>query len=345
MNVWANNLANGNCELTIIQEIRRLILESLDRYSHNRKKPNIYSMKILSWFGNKHYFEKSKIRFFLTRLLPFDPVKESPSDISIVIFTSLKDIPILPLSIAGALASHNGNISTVTIVSPQGTSGAVQSIIHKFDMDNINYVSDEQLLHQSGLSSFKFIRVNIKMEILKIIAGINSESNFVLLLDGDTVLLRKRTWAGTNSYPLMVAQEYSASHVNYNKRVLNTTNFPGVGFVTHHQLVKKEILIQLVEYFGGIENLAHSFEETAAEFYLESKSEFPSEWQLIGDFHVLKDPSNYKYANFSNLGLAREKLAFLFLNDWDVNSLRDQMLYLEDKSPGLGSISFHSYKT
>lgn len=345
MNVWANNLANGDYELTIYQEIRRLILESLDRYSHNRSHPNIYSLKILSWFGNRRYFEKSKLRFFLTRLLPFDPVKESPSDISIVIFTSLKDISILPLSIAGALAAHNGNISSVTIVSPQSTSSEVQSIIHKFDLAKINYVSDEQLLNQSGLSNFEFIRMNIKMEILKIIAGMSSGSNFVLLLDGDTVLLRKRTWAGTNSYPLMVAQEYSAGHVNYNKRVLNKTNLPGVGFVTHHQLAKKEILIQLVEYFGGIEKLAQSFEETAAEFYLESKSEFPSEWQLIGDFHILKDPSNYKYANFSNLGLAREKLAFLFRNDWDEKSLKDQILYLEGKSPGLGSISFHSYKT
>ena len=70
MNVWANNLANGNYELTIIQEIRRLILESLDRYSHNRKKPNIYSMKILSWFGNKHYFEKSKMRGIQQRTFP-----------------------------------------------------------------------------------------------------------------------------------------------------------------------------------------------------------------------------------------------------------------------------------
>jgi hypothetical protein len=99
-----------------------------------------------------------------------------------------------------------------------------------------------------------------------------------------------------------------------------------------------------VAVFGGVNALAKSFELSSSSFYLNNGDEFPSEWQLIGDFQFMLDPQVVRLANFSNLGLSRNKLSFLFTDSPELPSLNRKMDFLRKKSPGLGSISFHQYK-
>lgn len=345
--IWEKALVQGTPAIGKSQILRRFTLEILDKRSHNRTEPSrsaLFLLKLLSRFPNP---EKSRLRFFLTRLLPFSPLKENPSTIEIFIFTSAKDLVILPLSIVGASQAHEGSISKITIVAPSSVSAEVNSVIARLKINRIevSYLSDEKLLKDFNLSSTEFVRGNIKMEIVKVLAGLVAQESHALLIDGDTVLLRKRNWATKNRYLIMVAQEFSTSHINYDKSVLHKYEYLGLGFVTHHQLLRIETLRELVQSLGGVKGTADSFNSAATKYYSGADQVFPSEWQLIGDFQSSVDYQKTVFANFSNLGLSRQKIGWLFDQVVELSEMEFCLNWLRNKSAGLGSISFHGYKT
>lgn len=344
---WEALLAGNSSNFSSLKKARRLILEFLDSRSHKRIQANSLALKILLFASFFKRAEKLSVRFILTRLLPFDPLKETPQQIEIFIFTSQKDLEILPLSIIGASESHFGEITSITIVHPQSIQHEVSAILLSLKGLTVPCLqkSDEALLGQHHLSSKSFAKGNIKMEIVKIIAALQGSEESSLLIDGDTVLLKARNWVTPNKYILMVAQEYSNSHINFNMQNLDHFQRTGLGFVTHHQLVKKKNVIQLVENFDGIPGLAHSFEKSSEAFYLKGEQLFPSEWQLIGDFQLEQDNNSVNLVNFCNLGLSRSKLPLLFEPWLNVGDLQNRINFLRNTAKGLGSLSFHQYKS
>lgn len=343
---WETLLVRNPSGFSNLKKTRRFILELLDKKSHGRTQANALALKILRLASIFDHAERLWARFILTRLLPFDPLQEAPQQIEIFIFTSLKDLEILPLSIVGASESHIGKITTITVVHPHSIKQEVSEILDSLSNLAVTCLqnSDEALLDKYSLSSSSFARSNIKMEVVKIIAALESTQENLLLIDGDTVLLQKRNWVTLSNYIVMVAQEYSNNHINYDLRILDHCQKTGLGFVTHHQLIKKRNIIQLSELFGGIFSLAQSFENCAEAFYLHGAREFPSEWQLIGDFQLKQDSHAVHLVNFSNFGISRSKLPFLFEQPTNLNDLRENLDYLRNRAIGLGSISFHQYK-
>jgi hypothetical protein len=346
MVTWESSLAGESSEQPPIRKWRRFILELLDKRSHFRKNQNHVALKIIRILSRSKVLDPVWLRFLLTRLLPFDPLREEPENLEIFIFTSQKDLQILPLSILGSSQCHTGKITRITIVHPEIIQNEVSAILDSVSESDTTYsqVSDEELLETHQLFNHSFGHGNIKMEVVKIIVALGSKERFSLLIDGDTVLLRPRNWATSKNYLLLVAQEYSRSHINYNKRVIKGYRFPGLGFVTHHQLIKTKNITDIVALFGGVNELAKSFDHSSSSFYLNNGDEFPSEWQLIGDFEFMLDPKEVRLVNFSNLGLSRNKMDFLFTDSLELPTLKRKMDFLRTKSPGLGSISFHQYK-
>ena len=345
--VWEKALVHGKPGISGFQLIRRFVLEYFDKRSFDRSKPSQLALKALGILANLPNPEKSRLRFILTRLLPFSPLRENPCTIEVFIFTSAKDLAILPLSIVGASQCHEGFISKITVVAPNSERTEVESVIAglKIHDTEIIYLSDELLLNDFGISPAGFIRGNIRMEIVKVLAGLVAQESHALLIDGDTVLLRKRNWATKNRYLLMVAQEFSTTHINYDKKVLCNYEPQGLGFVTHHQLIRMEALRGLVKSFGGVKELADSFNTAASKYYLQGDQIFPSEWQLIGDYQFSLKPRHAVLANFSNLGISRNKLGWLFDGVMDLGNMESRIDWLRAKAPGLGSLSFHGYKT
>ncbi len=346
MVTWESALQGKPQEKWNVQRWRRSILERLDRKSHFRKVESnvgLSALKLISRFG---YLQLTWMRFYFTRLFPFDPLEEEPHKIEIYIFTSGKDLEILPLSIFGSSQCHRGIITRITVVHPQIIWDEVSAILGSMSHVDIplTQISDEQLLSNYSLSNSSFSRGNIKMEIVKIIAAFESKERFSLLIDGDTVLLKPRNWATSDKHILMVAQEYTRAHIEYNQGFFPNYKIQGLGYVTHHQLLKTTNIKNLVLKFGGVNSMATSFEESSSIFYTNNGRQFPSEWQLMGDFQFLIDNQSVNLVNFSNLGVSRKKLSFLFLGPDDPISLEKKLEFLREKAPGLGSISFHQYK-
>jgi hypothetical protein len=344
---WETLLVGNSSKFSTLRKSRRIILQLLDKKSHKRLQADPLALQILRLASYFSGAERLWARFLLTRLLPFDPLKDAPQPLEIFIFTSRKDLEILPLAIVGASESHVGEITAITIVHPQSIQQEVCAILDSLSDLAVPCLqkSDEVLLGQYHLSSSSFAKGNIKMEVVKIIAALESSEESSLLIDGDTVLLKKRNWVTSSNYLLMVAQEYSNSHISYNLRILDQFQKTGLGFVTHHQLIKKKNVSHLVSQFDGISGLAQSFEKSAEAFYLEGAPEFPSEWQLIGDFQLKQDSRAVHLVNFSNLGISRSKLHSLFGQPLHIEDLQKKLNYLRNTAKGLGSVSFHQYKS
>jgi hypothetical protein len=346
MKTWESSLLGKSARNLSARRWRRFFLEMLDKRSHFRRNQSAIALIVLQLISKYPYIESIWIRFFLTRLFPFDPLEEESCDLEIFIFTSWKDLEILPLSVLGASQCHKGKVTRITVVHPHIIREEVTVILDSLSQLAIPLLqmSDEQLLSSYSLSDNSFSRSNIKMEIVKIIAAFESQERFSLLIDGDTVLLRPRNWATKDNYLLIVAQEYTRAHIDYHRAFFRNYKNQGLGFVTHHQLIKTKNIRSLVSTFGGIISMATSFEECSLDFYTKNGQRFPSEWQLIGDFQFSEETQLVKLANFSNVGLSRTRLRLLFLGLRDVTLLQNQLDMLRKKTPGLGSISFHQYK-
>jgi hypothetical protein len=229
------------------------------------------------------------------------------------------------------------------VVAPSSVEGDVNDVFRKMLRDvDLRYLSDEKLLKRFGLENFNFIRPNIKMEILKVLSVLGCNSQAALLIDGDTILLEERKWITDEKQIVLVAQEYTPSHINFNRKHMSINQLTGLGFVTHHQVIRRRYLEELVSEKGGLHNFVNCFDGAASEFYLRSGPDFPSEWQLFGDFLLNRYPAGAVLSSFKNLGMSRKKVGY-FTKNTD-SSVLAEILRLQKAAPNLASVSFHGYK-
>jgi hypothetical protein len=325
---------------------QRLVLEPIDSVSDVAK----VRVQRLSKFGLR-IIRKTESKLFLiprhilSRLLPFDPLsQETPTPISATILASDKDLEVLPFSIAGLIYASWNPITSLTIVCPNKTKQKVEKILrttnfsHKF---KISISTDEEILAQVNLEDFHFVSSVAKMELLKLLIGYQSLSA-VLVLDGDTLLLRPRNWISGTNQLTPVAQEYFLGHKNFSERILKLQVHSGFGYVTHHALFAPQQIQRIIDTAGGVRNLASEVNNGVEKGWGDWK-EFPSEWQLYGDSFELTDSSMKQYpANFSNIGIDRKLL------DLSAEPTESECLSLinrlKNAVPTLGSISLHDYK-
>jgi hypothetical protein len=327
-------------------DIRRLALEFLDSLSDQLKtRMQAFSKIGLSALRTNESKAALFPRHILSRLFPFDPLRDHyPSPISVAVLTSEKDLDLLPFSIASLKHAVTNPIIVLNIVCPSRSKSEVENILKEasFSLDfEINVSTDEEILSNAGLSNTDFVSSVAKMEILKLVLGSLSASP-ILILDGDTLLLRPRTWISDSTQITPVAQEYFLGHKNFSERLLNQQIQTGLGFVTHHALFVPEQVKRIFGLVGGVQKLANEI-NNGVERGWTSQGEFPSEWQIYGDsLSTTKSAVQPIPASFSNIGMNRTILGIKGgVSQADCMSVLNQ---LKMAAPPLGSISFHDYK-
>ena len=337
-------MSKPEIKISFQRNLQRLILESLDKLDLNQSR--LMSKKARYVFGmltKTKKAEKSIIRLILTRLFPWDPLTgEQQSEICIYLLTHEKDLEILPYSLYAAVRAVKGNLKSVTVVAPEYLKTTVEQIISTIHPKTI-YISDEVILNKYLPRSWKKLSNLPKMEIIKICCGMFSESKVSLILDGDTVLLRSRIWSSNRKRIAIVAQEYLLRHIKFNQEIMSLDSGMGLGFVSHHQVIDREILKLFIEEKGGIEKVADLFGDSYLT-YSESNNPFPSEWQLIGDINISRNRENTELAKFSNYGISRESMKFEFEKFAKKQEVADAIQSIRRDCPRLGSVSFHGYK-
>lgn len=283
------------------------------------------------------------MRHVLTRLYPSPKLKHAPLDIEIFVFTAKKDLELLELSVFSAIQSSLNRINLLTVVAPSILEFEIHNVFKKLGQNlNLKFLSDEELLKRFELDNFKFVRPNIKMEIIKVLAVLHSRTEAVLLIDGDTIILKERNWITSEKQIVLVAQEYTPQHINFDKKYLNSGNLSGLGFVTHHQVIRRSHLVELISDSMGLLDFVNHFNSAASEFYLRSGSDFPSEWQLFGDYLLNRHSDKVVFASFKNLGVSRKRISNFLGNS--ESSAPTEYSRLKKAVPHLASLSFHGYK-
>jgi hypothetical protein len=325
---------------------KRIVLEKIDenKYLHTTILEEVSKqiLKLTRNYDGKYSFY---LRSILTRIFKFDPLqKQDPSPIELVLLVAEKDIKILPYSIVSSLSGCTNHINSLTIVFPEYIQPDIERILHRLSPSiepPINLETDEEVLYKNGLNKFKFASSASKMQTIKLCLPFNSSKD-LLIVDADTLLLRKRNWLSGEIQISPVSQEYLLAYNTFAKNILKKKIVSGLGFVTHHGLLRGKVITRMINDFGGIKEISHTV-NTGIELNWNENFGSPSEWQLYGEY-VTSTKTFCKSipAGFSNLGISR---SLIDLDDFpSYQDCYKHITKLREIIPELGSLSLHAYK-
>jgi hypothetical protein len=283
-----------------------------------------------------------RARMFLTGLLNESVEYNNLPEIDVAIVTSIQEIKLLDLSLNSLVASSENPIRNTYLVGPKSQQIEILSRI----TCPVTYIKDEDLLSSEMLqyieTSFPLARVGwIKQQVLKFKISLVSSTSGVLIVDADTVLLKKRAWFDGNRQILLPSIEF---HLPYHVHLNTYLELGGlkpiqqkISFVTHHQFFQKKI----VEEFFTL--CAPSVDEGIMAWlklisFLNSESP-ACEWHCYGSFLLTRNSKNVDLIQWKNAASSREEIEKLLghnLNVQDVDQLR--LMY-----PNHYSISMHHY--
>lgn len=325
-----------------LQNYRRRLLELIEAKENPAfEKISIFVPRILFFIRNIQSLQF--IRFILTRLFYFDPLSgEKGENFNLAIMTTLKDIEVLPYSLYSAYIQHKDNIENIFVIVPESELSEVKAHISRLTKTlKIKFVTDEEVQNNVlKLNSYNFKSTVAKMEFLKLSLPVALISENLLIVDGDTIYLRKRVWKRENKVTLVVSQEYMNEHINFSRNYFSLRAKSGLGFVTHHSLFIRSEIARMVEDSGGFIQLARVLDaEVASGFY---SGVFPSEWQSYGDWILESEATDPVFAKFCNLGLSRK--AVPLIKSPTINQIESLISRINKCVPKLGSLSLHDYK-
>jgi hypothetical protein len=325
---------------------KRIMLEKIDKneFLHKTIFEEI-SKFILKIIRNSDGIYSFYVRSILTRIFKFDPLQQKdPSPIELVLLVARKDIKILPYSIVSSLTGCANQILSLTIVSPSDIKTDVEKIVYRLSPSievPVKLETDESVLNKNGLGEFTFATSASKMQTIKLCLPLYSSKD-LLIVDADTLLLRKRNWLSGETQISPVAQEYLLAYNTFTKNILEAKFVSGLGFVTHHGLLRGKVITKIIDDFGGIKKIASAV-NTGIELNWNENFGSPSEWQLYGEYvSSTKTFCKSIPAGFSNLGISRR---LIDLDDFpSYQDCYKHVTLLRELIPELGSLSMHAYK-
>jgi hypothetical protein len=261
--------------------------------------------------------------------------------LNLLFVSTNKDFKMLPLSIEGGFYSTtNFREVFATVIVPDDQVAECISILGKLqEKYPIEILAESSIVPDKYLDDLK-IKFGwrfgwVLQQILKTKFSTDSEYDFVLIIDSDTVLLRKRNWVLENGKQLLTPSwEYNPSYY----RFLNTQGLfplhPKYTFVSHHMLTQPYLFKKATEMLGWstLDQLVKTLIEYESGGEL---SPFCIEYELYGQYMYLFESES------------------CFLEKWGNTSIPAQTLlkfsgYEEIRKKyalSLASVSAHSYLT
>lgn len=267
-----------------------------------------------------------RLRQLVSLAQPTDPL--SPTnlpEIEILIPCQIKDINNLGLVIQGARKNVRNPIRGICLITP---ANSVDELAEKFP--EITVISDEDTLGAEFVDLINRLvpesrRGWVVQQAIKILKSIKSDVIATLVLDADTILLHPKTWIDSSGKQILcLAEEYHQPYKEHGRRYLGVQSFP-LSFVTHHQLMKRDVLREIFGHNG--EFLQEWL--IGADF---SQSSAISEYDTYGEYLIANKANQIEFSKWNNLAtkLVPES------GDFDFSTL-------ERKFSSYASISNHSY--
>jgi FkbM family methyltransferase len=252
--------------------------------------------------------------------------------IDVIIPCHSKDVGTLGLVLAGVESSSRNPIEQVHLVAPSEIVPDLRASFPKANVESDEDVLGEQLLGLVEQSVPRDRRGWTIQQLIKIAAATRSECEGSLILDADTVLLRERTWLAEGGMQLLsVSHEYHRPYLAQAERMWGSRAKPtGLSYVTHHQLMQKDILREM---FGDLSvGLARwlSLADYSGDAAL-------SEYHCYGTWIIRNERSRVRLAQWGN----RQSTTSHFPPE--SLDARTGLEVLRSRFPHAYSVSFHSY--
>jgi hypothetical protein len=283
-----------------------------------------------------------RARMFLTGLLHERVEYNDLPEIDVAIVTSVQEIELLDLSLTSLVASSKNPIRNTYLVGPKSQQNQILSRI----TCPVTYINDEDLLSSEMLqyieTSFPSARLGwIKQQVLKFKISLVSNAPGVLIVDADTVLLKKRAWFDGNHQILLPSIEFHLPYHDHLNIYLESGGLEPIqqkiSFVTHHQFFQKKIVEEFFTLFtpsidegimAWLKLISFSISESPA-----------CEWHCYGSYLLSRNSKNVDLIQWKNVASSREEIEKELghkLNVQDIDRLR--LMYPNDYS-----ISMHHY--
>jgi len=259
--------------------------------------------------------------------------------LNLLYVSTSKDFKMLPLSVEGGFYSTtNFREVFATVIVPDDQvaecNSVLSALLKKYPI---------QILAESSLVPVKYIddlknkfgwRFGwVLQQILKTKFSVDSVSDFVLIIDSDTILLRKRNWVLDNGKQLLTPSwEYNPSYYRFLNEKGNFPLQPKYTFVSHHMLTQPHLFKKATQILGWstLDSLVKSLVEYEAEGEL---SPFCIEYELYGQYMHLFEPKLCFLEKWGNTSVPAQTL----LESADYEEIRKKY------AVSLASVSAHSY--
>ena len=273
-----------------------------------------------------------RARLALDAALPDSPRLTQPEKPhAIFIPVHGKDLATLPMVIAGALGScpqaqdlilacPHQEVAHLAATFPDAQIIADQDLIPPEIRD---YISENVPSHRQGW---------VIQQLAKLQVAGHSNHAATLVIDADTVLLKKRSWFGSDDDQLLcIAQEVHTPYQLHAERMWGTqATRANLSFVTHHQLMQQEVVNEM--FPDGSESLRRWL--SLADWKLLSPI---AEYHSYGTFLSNTHADQARWGHWGNVAFARSDAPSL-----DV-APADWVEQVAAANPDSWSVSLHTY--
>lgn len=285
------------------------ILINFFRITEIRLINHITKEFIILFSGKLHRgYLSPRFRKIISIVQPTDPLRSKMSPaIDIAIPCHNKDLDNVSVAIDGAVYSVKNPIGRIKLITPENS---VKSLQAKFPSYEVS--SDENILEKETVNLITTLlpanrRGWIFQQIIKLKVALNSSEIATLIVDADTILIKPKTWINSDGTQILcVANELHPPYKNHQRRVFGGINYP-LSFVTHHQLMKQESLIQIFGTNGN--GIARWLE--LADF---SEKSPISEFDSYGEWMISNRPKEIRFSKWNNLATKLDKSQMDFQN-------------------------------
>lgn len=247
-------------------------------------------------------------------------IKMSDRNVDVVIPVTDKDLEILPYCIDGLRKQLLHQINNIFLVcrpneklqlfSNENNCKLVDECsVLPFTVKDISY--NVNGLDRSGWLFQQFL----KMSVDKI-----STSDFVYVIDADTVLVQKQKFDKDGKSIFLISDEYHLPYFEIYKKIFPNENVKRFSFVAHQMFIDTKKLTLLKNEIAAIHNCAW-YDAILKKLDYSEISGF-SEFETMGNWMSKKFPEQFDFEYWFNLSLTRNKLADFLNGKIDVSKYR-----------------------
>lgn len=241
--------------------------------------------RITSGFSVDHYLSANR--------LPADhSFSVAPVRCELLVVATLKDFYVLPLSVRSAIKSQTSLAFTkINIVVPEEYLLEVEKIVFFVEVpitlicENVYFADSEA---ENIEKHFKHRAGWVKQQLIKIRHISDSGSDFTLVLDSDTLLLRNRCWIDQGQKQILFqSEEFNPEYYDFLTRMGGEPS-KRFSFITHYMLFNRGHLIAALSQIG-MSDSENQIRALVKHSKSDIESAFSIDFELYGQFLLKND--------------------------------------------------------